>query len=179
MAIILFVALIAVPIIEIALFIQAGEHLGLWTTLAVVIGTAMAGTALMRQQGLGILISANRAVSEGRVPLAEVFDGVCVVIAGALLLTPGFMTDAIGLVLLIPPARRFFRRWLGLWLQKSGKVHMWTTATGTAYGTPGASPRDPDHPASQKGVVIEGEFEPVDDDKEKPKSQEPNGTHRP
>ncbi|MCP5364320.1 MAG: FxsA family protein [Hyphomicrobiales bacterium] len=169
MAIILFIALIAIPIVEISLFIQAGEHLGLWPTLAAVIGTAILGTALMRQQGLGILMSANRAISEGRVPLVEVFDGVCVVIAGALLLTPGFLTDAIGLALLIPPVRHILRQWLILSLQKSGKVEMWAGDSGTPYGTQGSSTRRADHPTAKDGVIIEGEYEPVTDDQDNPK----------
>ena len=81
---------IAVPIVEISVFIQVGDVIGLWPTIAIVILTALMGTAMLRQQGLSTLMRAQSAMNEGRLPATELFDGLCLVIAGAFLLTPGF-----------------------------------------------------------------------------------------
>lgn len=105
MGLFLLIAFIATPIIEIALFIQAGERFGLWPTLAAVILTAIIGTALLRWQGLATWARAMQNLQNGVFPVDEVFTGLCLVAAGALLLTPGFMTDAIGFALFIPPVR--------------------------------------------------------------------------
>jgi UPF0716 protein FxsA len=102
---ILLVAFIVVPLAEIAVLIQVGGWIGLWPTLALIVLTAVIGTAMLRQQGLSVLLRAQRQLEEGTLPVAEVFEGFCLVIAGALLLTPGFITDTAGAVLLIPPVR--------------------------------------------------------------------------
>jgi UPF0716 protein FxsA len=86
-------AFIGVPLIEIALFIQVGDFIGLWPTIAIVIATAMAGTALIRQQGLNTLKRAQQEMAAQRLPMRELFNGVCLLFAGAMLLTPGFLTD--------------------------------------------------------------------------------------
>jgi len=101
----LLILFIIVPIAEIALFIQAGELIGLWWTLASVVVTALIGTTLVRKQGLNAWLRAQSAMQENRMPLEEVFTGICLLLSGALLLTPGFLTDAIGLSLLIPQFR--------------------------------------------------------------------------
>ena len=105
MAIWILIAFIGVPLIEIALFIQVGGFIGLWPTIAIVIVTAVTGTALIRRQGISTLQRAQQEMEEQRLPLRELFDGVCLLFAGALLLTPGFLTDAVGFALLIPPLR--------------------------------------------------------------------------
>ena len=93
MAPIILLAFILVPIAEIAVFIQAGELIGLWPTIAAVILTAIIGTAMLRQQGIATLMRLRATVDRGEMPLREVFDGACLLIAGVLLLTPGFLTD--------------------------------------------------------------------------------------
>jgi UPF0716 family protein affecting phage T7 exclusion len=108
MAFFLLIAFIAVPIVEIAVFIEVGGRIGVWSTVGVVILTAVMGTALLRQQGLSVLFRIQENLEANRMPVQELFDGVCLVLAGALLLTPGFVTDAIGFLLFVPP----FRRWL-------------------------------------------------------------------
>jgi UPF0716 protein FxsA len=109
---ILLVAFIVVPLAEIAVLIQVGGLIGLWPTLALIVLTAVIGTAMLRQQGLSVLLRAQRQLEEGTIPITEVFEGFCLVIAGALLLTPGFITDAVGAVLLIPPVRAALYRQL-------------------------------------------------------------------
>lgn len=109
----LFVLFIAVPLIEIALFIQVGGLIGLWPTLAIVLLTAMAGTTLMRSQGARAWIEVQRSFAEMRDPTRPMAHGAMILFAGALLLTPGFFTDALGLALLIPGFRDLVIRWLG------------------------------------------------------------------
>jgi len=123
MALWILLAFIGVPLIEIGLFIQVGGFIGLWPTIAIVIATAMAGTALIRRQGLNTLKRAQQEMDAQRLPVRELFDGVCLLFAGAMLLTPGFLTDSIGFVLLVPPLRRLLGNYIWRVLQKSKGVH--------------------------------------------------------
>jgi UPF0716 protein FxsA len=107
---ILLAALIVVPLAEIAVLIEVGGWLGLGPTLALIIFTAVLGTWLLRRQGVAVLRRAQQQMQQGSVPLAEVFEGACLVIAGALLLTPGFLSDTAGAVLLLPPVRALLYR---------------------------------------------------------------------
>lgn len=110
-ALLLLIAFIGVPLLEIAIFIRVGGVIGLGWTLALVILTAIAGTVLLRQQGFQVLRRAQAQLDAGKAPVAEVFEGVCLLFAGALLLTPGFFTDVVGGLLLLPPVRTLlFRR---------------------------------------------------------------------
>ena len=109
----LLVAFIAVPLIEIALFIQVGGWLGLWPTLGIVIATAFAGAYLVRSQGraeIERLRGRLRTLSDPTEPLAH---GAMILFSGALLLTPGFFTDAVGFALLVPGVRRWLAHELG------------------------------------------------------------------
>lgn len=109
-ALLLLIAFIGVPLLEIAIFIQVGGVIGLGWTLALVVLTAIAGTVLLRHQGFQVLRRAQAQLDANQVPVAEVFEGVCLLFAGALLLTPGFFTDAIGGLLLLPPVRAMLFR---------------------------------------------------------------------
>jgi UPF0716 protein FxsA len=102
---------VAVPIVEIALFIQVGGWLGLWPTLGIVVLTAVAGTTLVRTQGLGVLDQLRRSLAEGRDPMGTIAHGALILVAGVLLLTPGFFTDSVGLALMVPPVRSTLIRW--------------------------------------------------------------------
>jgi len=101
----LFVLFLAVPLIEIALFIQIGGFIGLWPTLGIVIITAFLGTWLMRAQGVLAINKLRSSLNELNDPTEPLVHGAMILIAGALLLTPGFFTDAVGFSLLIPPVR--------------------------------------------------------------------------
>jgi len=147
MGIVILILLIVVPIIEIAVFIRVGGEIGLFNTLAVVILTAVIGTYLLRQQGLSTLFRIQRTLEENRLPLRELFDGLCLLVAGALLLTPGFVTDAMGFLLFLPPFRAYLAAILARHVVAKGNVHMGGAA-------PGDGPR---RPASNG--VIDGEFE--------------------
>lgn len=102
---ILFLALVGVPIIEIALFIEIGGAIGTWATLAAIVLTAALGTLLLRSQGSGLMARARATLDRGEMPVKEVIHGLFLLVAGVLLLTPGFFTDAVGFVLCIPAVR--------------------------------------------------------------------------
>ncbi len=101
----LLIAFIAVPLIEIGLFIQVGGWLGLWPTLLIVLLTAIAGTYLVRSQGLAALANLQQSMGELRDPTQPLAHGAMILFSGALLLTPGFFTDAVGFALLVPAIR--------------------------------------------------------------------------
>lgn len=103
----LFFVFIAVPLIEIGLFIQVGGWLGLWPTLAIVLLTAIAGTALVKSQGAQALAQLQNSFNDLRDPTEPLAHGAMILFSGALLLTPGFFTDALGFALLVPAFRRF------------------------------------------------------------------------
>jgi UPF0716 protein FxsA len=141
----LVVIFILVPIAELYVIIKVGEAIGLVPTLVLLLADALLGSLLLRYQGRAAWIRFNRALAEGRVPHKEVFDGVLVITGGALLLTPGFLTDIVGLIFLIPPTRaliramssRFVRRRLAL----GGAV--WSFGTSRRPPRPRPAPGDP------------------------------------
>ena len=108
----LVLVFIAVPILEIYVIIQVGEAIGALWTIALLVGDSILGSMLMRAQGRAAWRRFNQAIAAGRVPTREVLDGVLVIFGGALLLTPGFVTDVFGLILLLPPTRALIRRLL-------------------------------------------------------------------
>ncbi len=106
---ILVVLFIVVPIVEIWLIIQVGGLIGVWPTIALLLADSMLGAMLLRQQGLGAWRRFNGALAERRFPGREVADGLLIAVGATLLLTPGFLTDAVGLLLLAPPTRAIAR----------------------------------------------------------------------
>ena len=109
---VLLVLFIAVPLLELYVILQVGEAIGVLPTIAILIADSVLGSVLMRSQGRLAWQRFNLAVAEGRVPAREAIDGVLVVFGGALLLTPGFVTDVFGLLLLLPFTRPLLRRLL-------------------------------------------------------------------
>lgn len=110
----LLFAFVIVPIIEIALFVEVGGAIGLWPTLAIVVLTAILGTSLMRIQGRLALQQLQASLSTNHDPTKALVDGAMILVAGMMLLTPGFFTDAIGFALLLSPVRMaVFRFFLG------------------------------------------------------------------
>ena len=110
MPLLLVVLFIAVPIAELFVIIQVGEAIGVWWTVALLIADSVLGSLLMRSQGRLAWRRFTEAVRGGRVPAREVADGVLVIFGGALLLTPGFLSDILGLLFLLPPTRAVIRR---------------------------------------------------------------------
>ena len=124
-------AFIVVPVAEIALFIVVGQHIGLWLTLAGILITAVLGATLLRRQGLRTLQEAQARLSRGEAPVRQLFDGLCLFVAGAFLLTPGFLTDVAGFILLVPGFRQILGGALWRLLQRRGMV------TNATMQTPG------------------------------------------
>ncbi len=140
MAIVLIVLFLTVPLIEIMLFIKVGGVIGAVPTILIIIATAIAGGILLRVQGLSVWRRAQASLNRGEMPVAEVFDGLCLLLAGLVLLTPGFLTDAFGLLLFIPP----LRRWIGRGLLRRLLI--------------------PRAPRRRPGVVIEADYYEIKDE---------------
>ncbi len=102
----LFLLFLLIPLIEIYFLIQVGEVIGAGWTIFLVVATAVIGAALLRMQGLSTLQRAQVSMAHGQLPAIAMFEGVALLLCGALLLTPGFFTDAIGFILLVPPIRQ-------------------------------------------------------------------------
>jgi UPF0716 protein FxsA len=109
----IFLSLLAIPLAEIAVFILVGGAIGLWPTLGLVLVTAIVGTMLLRSQGFAVVGRIRAEVADGMVPAEALGHGVLILIAGALLLTPGFVTDTLGLLLFVPGIRRLIWRAVG------------------------------------------------------------------
>jgi UPF0716 protein FxsA len=108
----LLILFIVVPIVELYVIIQIGGAIGVLPTLALLVVDAVLGSLLLRRQGRGAWQRFNAALAERRFPGREVADGLMIAVGGTLLLTPGFITDIFGLILLIPPSRALVRRTL-------------------------------------------------------------------
>ncbi|SFK27192.1 FxsA family protein [Methylophaga sulfidovorans] len=102
----LFLLFLIVPIVEIYVLIQVGDVIGALPTVLLVVATAVLGVFLLRLQGFQTLQRAQQSLASGQIPATEMLEGVCLVIAGAMLLTPGFVTDTLGFLLLVPGIRR-------------------------------------------------------------------------
>lgn len=124
MGLVILLVFILVPLVEIGVFIEVGGWIGLWPTLGLILLTAALGSWQLRAQGLSTLARARQQMDAGEMPARELFDGLCLIIAGALLLTPGFVTDAVGLALFVPAFRGLLRRHLARHLKVRASVHM-------------------------------------------------------
>lgn len=109
MAAVLLVLFLVVPIVELAVIIQVGQVLGVAPTLGILIVVSVVGAWLMKREGVGVIRRARQQARSGRVPGREVVDGFLIVLGGALMLTPGFVTDGVGMALLLPPVRAVVR----------------------------------------------------------------------
>lgn len=144
MALLLVIVFIVVPIAELYVLLQVGQAIGVLPTIALLIGASVAGSWLMRSQGRATWVRFHHVLGEGRVPGREVIDGVLIIFGGALLVTPGFLTDVLGLVLLLPPTRALVRgvlvRRFGARLAESARSGA-QLRFGRVFGTGGARPR--------------------------------------
>ena len=150
----IFVLFVTVPIIEIALFIQIGGEIGLLSTLGIVIATAFLGTYLVRKQGLSALSQLKNNVETLENPIAPLAHGIMILLAGALLLTPGFFTDAVGFSLLVPNIR--------IWLFERVKQRILHSQNGFSFTharTGGAKHSSQNGERQASGTTIEGVYE--------------------
>lgn len=131
------IVFVVIPLVELAIFAAVSGQIGLGYALLFALFTAVLGGYCVKRQGLGVLAEIRNSTDRGRMPLGELFDGACLIAAGALLITPGFLTDAIGFALLIPRIRKLLR-------EAIRKHTNWAVSNS-----------DPN--------VIEGEYETLDD----------------
>jgi len=136
----LLLLFIVVPIIELGLLLKLGQWMGALPTLGLIVGTGALGASLARWQGLGVLRKAQAELTAGRLPAGEMIEGLLILVAGAVLMTPGVLTDAFGFFCLIPPGRRLLRAYLLRRLERSirnGNVKMsFGFGAGSYHGAP-------------------------------------------
>lgn len=145
------------PILEIFLLIKVGSAIGALWTIAIVILTAMIGTWMLRAQGLSTVNKARERLAGGEIPAFQLMEGLALGVGGALLLTPGFVTDAVGFVCLIPFTRRLLVKALSSKVTMAGMVGGMTGA-GHRPGARSTTRQDPSAGPVRGGDVIEGEY---------------------
>ena len=162
---ILFLFFVIVPIIEITVLMHVGEWLGAWPTIAIVIFTAWLGAKNVRQQGLATLQSVQTKMAQGEMPSGEIITGVMLLVAGVLLVTPGFVTDIFGLSLLVPAVRQALIKTV----QQHLVVSQMSSMNAGSNSSFSDTPDDSSHFQStekvsnhHQGETIEGEFERKD-----------------
>ena len=140
----LLLLFILIPAVELALLIEIGKRIGTLETLALIVVTGVLGAALARHQGLGVLRAARAEAAAGRLPAAALVDGLIILLAGAVLITPGVLTDIFGFLCLIPISRRWIKTLVGRWLLRAaqdGRVRV--SVSVSARGSRPARPRSP------------------------------------
>ena len=145
-----FLFFIAIPIIEVILFITVGKYIGLWNTIFIIIITGIIGAILVKSQGINIFNKALEEIRSNKMPIFSIFEGIAILIAGAFLLTPGFLTDTLGGILLIPKTRNIIIKYITSYLEKR-----------TIYK------KNPKYDKNEEDKIVEGSFEEIDDNEKK------------
>jgi UPF0716 protein FxsA len=158
--VLLVLLFIVVPIIELFVIIQVGEAIGVLPTIALLIADSILGSMLMRSQGRLAWARFNAALTEGRMPHREVADGALIIFGGALLLTPGFVTDVLGIILLLPPTRALVRNLLTRRLLPRIVVSRFGVPAAAAAAAAGGRRRGPRR--DPEGADVEGTATEVD-----------------
>lgn len=148
MGLVILLLVLGLPIAEIAAFVLIGGEIGVLATLAWVFLAALAGMMVIRLQGVATALQLQAALSRNELPARALFDGACVTIAGMLLLFPGFVSDAVAILLLLPPLRALAFHLIA----RRVAAHVSVTRAGA--------------PPGRRGVVIEGEYSTVDPDRD-------------
>jgi UPF0716 protein FxsA len=157
MRLVLFTAFTAIPLVEIALLVLLGRWIGFWATMGIIVGTAIIGTMVLHRQGFAVMERTMAAINAGKPPIGPVVDGGFLLLAGMLLITPGLITDSLGLLLLVPWVRR---RIAAASVRRILRSQTFKEAT--AAGRPFEEPRPRPAPPGD-GPVIDGEFERLDE----------------
>lgn len=134
----LFLLFTLIPIIELYTLVQVGSVIGGWTTVGIVIFTGAVGAWLARMEGMATMLRVRESLHRGAMPADEMVEGVLILVAGIVLLTPGFMTDAMGLLLLFPPTRKPIAKWLRRQFSESARIHAQRSG-GQTSGTMGST----------------------------------------
>ena len=137
MFILLLLALLGIPVAEIFFIIRVTRDLGIPETIGLLVAVSVAGAWLVRRSGLGVMRQIRERLARGEVPGKELVDGLLILVGGLLMLTPGFLTDAVGLLLLVPPTRLALRGLLVRRYSKRLRVAGWTAGPGLFGGFPG------------------------------------------
>lgn len=153
MGFLVLLVLLGLPVAEIWVMIEVGQEIGAFPTVALIVGTAALGALMFRIQGMATLARVRDHLDRGETPVGELLSGLGLLVAGMLLLIPGFLTDVLGLILFIPPVRRFLVGAALAFALARGTTRIWTLRPG-----PGAPPP---RPPGGPGPVIEGDFEDV------------------
>ena len=148
---------LAIPIAEIYLLIEVGSVIGVFPTIILVVGTAVLGAALLRHQGLSTLTRFQNNMAAGQLPATEMLEGVLLIIGGALLMTPGFFTDTIGFLCLIPVSRKVIVHFL----VKRSIIKVAGMSGASSYSTSNQSQA----PKDSNGSIYEGEFTEKEDER--------------
>lgn len=149
---------IVLPLVELYVLIQIGKLIGALPTIALLLLDSVLGAALARSQGRAVWRRFNQALAEGRMPARETFDGAMVILGGALMITPGFVSDFFALFLLLPPSRELIRRLIMRAVVRRGRIVFMTRTFGSRR-----SPRPP-YPGAGRDWDYEGSAREVKDD---------------
>jgi len=166
----LFLCFLIVPIVEMLVLLKVGSFIGAFYTITLVLMTAIIGVSLLKRQGLSAFLRANQKMQAGQMPVTEMGEGLMLAVAGALLLTPGFVTDGVGFLLLTPGVRNYLaKKWLGAMMRKSQV----SGASGVFYSQATSSETSKTFNErkafmeSKEGDVVDGDFQEIDNNKDK------------
>jgi UPF0716 protein FxsA len=164
----LFLLFVAVPLADLTLLVWAGERIGFWTTVLLVVITAAVGSWLARREGTAAWRRVQSKLSSGGLPGPELMDGLIILVAGVLLLTPGFLTDVVGILGLLPPSRALARKALSARFQravKEGRVRVASGGMGGPFGGMAGGPFGaPAPPPVEDAEVVEEQSRPLRSD---------------
>jgi UPF0716 protein FxsA len=138
----LFILFIVVPAVELALLVEVGSRIGTLATLGLIVLTGFVGATLARMQGLLVLRKIQLSMNRGELPAGSLVDGLIILIAGALLITPGILTDAVGFLCLLPVFRRTLKKRARQWIEKQVRDQRFKVTVGGA-GSVGGPSRGP------------------------------------
>jgi UPF0716 protein FxsA len=155
-----FAFFILMPILELMLLIKVGSYIGVFPTIAIVLVTAVLGVSLLRREGMSTIGKAQQRLEAGEMPASELVEGALLVVSGAFLLTPGFITDSIGFACLVPALRQ---RMAGYLIQRMSLKAVSSAAIFDTHEPPRANPYRPGFGDSNvEGEIIEGEVIEID-----------------
>lgn len=134
LALVLVTAFVAMPLLEIYVIVQVGQVIGAWWTILLLVADSAFGAWLVRREGARAWRALREAMGSGRMPARELADGALVLVGGTLMLTPGFVTDALGILMILPPTRPVFRRLLGTLVARRALLNVTRPGPGPASG---------------------------------------------
>jgi len=162
----LFLCFLAVPIVEMLILLKVGSFIGAFYTVALVLMTAVIGVSLLKRQGLSAFVRANQKMQVGQMPVVEMGEGLMLAVAGALLLTPGFVTDGVGFLLLTPGVRSYLAaKWLDSMMRKAqvngAAGPFYSQATYSA--TSNSADVQKEFMTAKEADIVDGDFSEIDD----------------